>query len=173
MADNDGERCSACVRQRTGQRYHRAAVASMFANDEAPSRSAWSPRSEDRSASPAQARQATARAWDQVQPLNLVWRSCQSSSSSSRSCRQSIIGGRARGFVAFRKPPAARVCFVGRAGSALGNARKRWGHSLVGHRLSLSPLQPSKPRPSFSLPARFAADACVRFGSGAAAPLFA
>ena len=39
--------------------------------------------------------------------------------------------------------------------------------------LSLSPLQPSKPRPSFSLQARLAADACVRLGSGAAEPLFA
>jgi hypothetical protein len=35
------------------------------------------------------------------------------------------------------------------------------------------PLQPSKPRPSFSLQARLAADACVRLGSGAAEPLFA
>jgi hypothetical protein len=47
------------------------------------------------------------------------------------------------------------------------------GHSLVGHRLSLSPPQPSKPRPSFSLQARLAADACVRLGSGAGEPLFA
>jgi hypothetical protein len=39
--------------------------------------------------------------------------------------------------------------------------------------LSLSPLQPSKPRPSFSLQARFAAGACVRLGSGAGEPLFA
>jgi hypothetical protein len=38
--------------------------------------------------------------------------------------------------------------------------------------LSLSPLQPSKPRPSFSLQARLAADACVRLGSDAAEPLF-
>jgi hypothetical protein len=35
---------------------------------------------------------------------------------------------------------------------------------------SAFPLQPSKPRPSFSLQARLAADACVRLGSGAAEP---
>src|ERR1700722_2748831 len=58
---------------------------------------------------------------------------------------------------------------LGQRSETPANAR----HSLVGHGLSLSPLQPSKPRPSFSLQARFAADACVRLGSGAAEPLFA
>jgi hypothetical protein len=50
----------------------------------------------------------------------------------------------------------------------------RWHDRATNRRtLSLSPPQPSKPRPSFSLQARFAADACVRLGSGAAEPLFA